>query len=689
MYDRTQGNAKNDSMTEDRTDVLLIGVLGVLAFLCTLIIILLCIVLYKRLGNRRCEGCRHRNHHTSCNLCSGHAAVSPNQQSPYWLWEEEPSTTRRRPGANTRFNPVYVPDEPERSTEVTGIQRNSNPRDEVMQPPYSQDEGRQPRFPRDEGRQPRYPEDEGRQPRFPNDEGRQPRYPEDEGRQPRWPEDEVRQPRYPQDGGRQPRCPQDEGRQHRYPQDEERQPDMDLSSVHSHNSAFSTAWMNIKKVVDRSVTAVVGDKLVVYITRRIGYNGGFLVLDNMGISVEVPPGAVNEGETKIITLLLNWDLTDNPFMQPNQALVSPVVFVGPHGIKLNKPCILSYMHCSFDTRHIQVMKSETDLFSQKKWEVMCTPNSKSEACVLTSSTCQLNIDTFTLYTCLQCPPEGELGRKWLQVAVFSEGIKQGIENQQIRVYFLNKTNCALQWAINNEAKYGSKLICPEKLFLLEGTEKDVFVVLKHLSRGWTMIDQTNSRLNRIQYLSIWHGLCPHVCVGFRRENPSMYEFSLYLDVQQDGRENESERIIAQIVQQEPENTAGVPRITPVPTNRTIPQCLRTRLQVLLDVSCPLARNWKGLAERLGYDAMIPMIESRTIGSSPTEMLLQVIEQKAHTLQDLQRFLGEMGRTDAVNAIQEYFEPPEEHNTTPLKPCREAVENENSAIVTSDHRLNDF
>ncbi|OWF34958.1 UNC5C-like protein [Mizuhopecten yessoensis] len=582
---------KDNSMMGEKGDLYLIGILATLAFLCTLIIVGLCVVICMRLGlgkKRRHITCRQHNRACNndqrlCNACNRHNCIEQSQH----------------PG-NPPYNEGYVPDVP-----------TNGPAEGI--------------------------------------------------------------------------CHQ---RFHNRPGDDS---SVDLDVIPGHSTDFRSSWMKMQKEVDRSITTMIGNKLVVYITRRVGYNGAFLALDNMGISIEVPQGAVNKGETKSITLLLNWDLGDNPSMQPNQALVSPVVFVGPHGIKLNKPCVLYYMHCSFDERHIQVMKSETDLFEQKNWQVMCKPNDKKSACVLTSSTCKLNIDTFTLYTCLQCPPDGQQGKKWLQVAVFSEGLKQDIEHQQIRVYFLNKTNCALQWAIHNEAQYGGKLICPEKLFLMSGTDKDVFVNLTYVSRGWTVVDQTRPERTRIPYLSIWHGQCPHVCLGFRRENQSMLEFNLNLEVRQDDRENESERIIAQIVQPEPERNSNnpIPASIITPMNRAIPQCLRTRLQVLLDVPCPLAKNWKGLAEKLGYDAMIPLIETRTIGTSPTEVLLQAMEQKAQTLRDLQRLLTEMGRADAVNAILEYLEPPDEPDTMVLKPCREAVENENYGYAASDQRQNEF
>ena len=195
----------------------------------------------------------------------------------------------------------------------------------------------------------------------------------------------------------------------------------------------------LMKVINRSIMQTVGSKLVVYITQEVGCDGGVLYLDNMGISLVVPTGAVPTGKTEIITLLLNWDLGDNPDMNQNQALVSPVVFVGPHGLRLNKPCILSYRHCAYDTRHIEVLKSETDLYGDKSWLPMGS-TSGSEGFNFTPDECRLQINTFTLYTCIQRPPEGQTAKKWLQLAVFAEPLRHTVDHVQVVEHNCNLDN---------------------------------------------------------------------------------------------------------------------------------------------------------------------------------------------------------------------------------------------------------
>jgi len=182
---------------------------------------------------------------------------------------------------------------------------------------------------------------------------------------------------------------------------------------------------------ERSSTRQVCGKQVVSVCHEVGPEGDLLILDNMGISLLVPPGAVNDGDRKLIALLLNWDLSDNPHMDTSESLVSPVVYVGPHNLDLARPCILKFKHCAFDIRQVKVMRSETEIDGVKEWQEMCDSDGRTDKCCLTADECQLVIDTFTLYTCIQAPLEDNPGRKWLQIAVFASPLKKNTDHHQV------------------------------------------------------------------------------------------------------------------------------------------------------------------------------------------------------------------------------------------------------------------
>ncbi|PVD32428.1 hypothetical protein C0Q70_07862 [Pomacea canaliculata] len=271
----------------------------------------------------------------------------------------------------------------------------------------------------------------------------------------------------------------------------------------------------------RSEKRTVAGKLVVSLARQVDHKGELLVLDNMGISLLVPPGAVARGRQQLVSLVLSWEFSDFPHMTNTQALVSPVVYCGPHGLRLDKPCVLSYKHCAFDPRMIQVVSSETELTEEKNWQVMCSAEDSSGKVSLTTDECQIHLQHFSLFACLQTPPEGSSGKKWLQIAAFCAPLHRSVHHYQVRVYFLNKTPCALQWAIQNEAKYGFRLACPEHTFLFDGCGDDVNLTVGYVSRGWCAVREAHHEADsddeeRVSFHAIWHGKCPHLAFCFKR-----------------------------------------------------------------------------------------------------------------------------------------------------------------------------
>lgn len=457
---------------------------------------------------------------------------------------------------------------------------------------------------------------------------------------------------------------------------------------------------------ERSKTITVQNKEVVFIARRVTEKGDNLVLDQMGISLFVPPGAVKSGEVKTIVLVLNWDLSDNPNMTEKQALVSPVVYVGPHDLKLEKQCTLSFKHCSFDPRQIKVLKSETELTEAKDWNEYCNSESDTGTCVITPDECKLQIDTFTLYTCVQSPNSTDDCRKWLQVAAFSSPLKSSVTHQQIRLYFLNKTPCALQWAIQNEAKFGGQMMGPEKVYLFYGNAQNMFITLRYLSEGWENADTEVEE--HIPYINIWHGKCPHISMCFKKKcYPRELSFKLF--IYQYLLENEGENFTAHITEDnknEPSKHEIVLKLPGRPNNLSdcgdlfrlhhdpqvhihfrsdersldldqvsvatkgyYPHDLKVNLKVLLDPSCPFDKNWRALAAALDKEGCIRYLETK---DSPTELLLTHAESRKISLETLADIMRSIQREDAAQLVKDYI--PQTGNKNAQNKGSRAVEN---------------
>ncbi|XP_050393689.1 UNC5C-like protein [Patella vulgata] len=432
---------------------------------------------------------------------------------------------------------------------------------------------------------------------------------------------------------------------------------------------------------ERSQIRTISNKLLVYITKEVGYVGATLFLDNMGISLVIPTGAIPRDEKQLIILVLNWDLSDNPYMTETQALVSPVVYCGPHGVKLQKPALLRYKHCAFDPRDITIMESQTELASTKKWDVCCKADEQDGKCQVSQDECQILIDHFTLFTSIQTPQSGD-GKKWLQVAVFASPLRQGMSHHQFRIYFLNKTPCALEWAKHNESRFSAELACPEKVFLLRGSREDVQLELQYLSRDWSVVD--NRSFEKVQFLKVWHGMCPYIAVCFARSEDlrqTPKEINLNFSLFQESFQNEADKIVIQMA----ESNVGIHQgfdevnISSKSNQRVcisvrkekvldvniegqrpgdylkqidleprfvIPWDLRRKLVQMLAPKSEVGKDWRDFGCELG------MCDIRFLDTlpCPTTTLLDLFETKYSSLVELHQMLEKMERYDASTAV---------------------------------------
>lgn len=472
-----------------------------------------------------------------------------------------------------------------------------------------------------------------------------------------------------------------------------------LLSTYNAGYPIGNCLKEIYQISERSITKQICNKLVVCVSHLVSDAGDTLILDNMGISLCIPPGAIESGKKQVISLVLNWDLSDNPLMTGNESLVSPLVYCGPHGLKLKRSCQLIFKHCAFNINELKILKSETEITGHKDWKQLKDKDysgNNNEQCQntfnITPNECQVNISSFTLFTAIMtiledCHDDNlPQSCKWLQLAAFSCPLNSNSSHYQIRIYFLNKTPCALQWAIQNEAKFGGVLCCPEKVFLFNGRKegghgKDMIVNTLYTSEGWEMIEDTDDDSNRIPFLYIWHGKCPYASLCFHRQLSSSKptkDLSLQFHIFQETLESAGEKLIVQNrvgpnIYDDSEHQCQKHKSPQIKIQvsvdgfkerrdifdianqlkcKKIPQDLRLKLKLLLDPSCLFDKNWKALASYLNYDSSIRYIEEK---DSPTDHLLDILEQKMCSLEKLQQILTEIGRIDAATEVKEFLE----------------------------------
>ena len=74
--------------------------------------------------------------------------------------------------------------------------------------------------------------------------------------------------------------------------------------------------------------------------------GARLSLPECGVSLTVPEGALVRGQEALVSLAVLTEDRARPRLAEGQTLLSGVVQVGPPGLLLNKPAVLSVRHCA-------------------------------------------------------------------------------------------------------------------------------------------------------------------------------------------------------------------------------------------------------------------------------------------------------------------------------------------------------
>ncbi|XP_037376784.1 UNC5C-like protein [Talpa occidentalis] len=410
------------------------------------------------------------------------------------------------------------------------------------------------------------------------------------------------------------------------------------------------------------------NKLLVFSAREVDHRGGCLILQDTGISLLIPPGAVAVGRQERVSLILVWDLSDAPSLSHAQGLVSPVVACGPHGASFLKPCTLTFKHCAQQPSQARTYSSNTTLLDAKAWK----PLGRSGAHT-SRDECRIQLSHFSLYTCVLEAPAGQEARKWLQLALFCSPLAPGQSHVQLRVYFLNNTPCALQWALTNEQPHGGRLRGPCQLFDFTGARGDQYLKLKYISDGWENVDDSSSQL--VPHLHIWHGKCPFRSFCFRRKAASenedcstlTNEIIVTMHTFQDGLETKYMEILRFQVSEEESWAVPPPVSQPASCNRLPPE-LFEQLQMLLEPNSISGNDWRRLASHLGLCGM--KIRFLSCQRSPAAAILELFEEQNGSLQELHYLMTMMERLDCASVIQNYLS-----GSSPAPVHRLALENQ--------------
>ncbi|XP_071495215.1 uncharacterized protein [Diadema antillarum] len=114
------------------------------------------------------------------------------------------------------------------------------------------------------------------------------------------------------------------------------------------------------------------------VEKRIDHNGGELWNETFGFSLSIPPGALAEGASEVITLTLLAEKADSLKLHKDDMIVSCGFKCSPAGLKFLKPVHLTIPHCAVLT---DPSKVDTTLYLSDGSGLMASQKTSSHSCV--------------------------------------------------------------------------------------------------------------------------------------------------------------------------------------------------------------------------------------------------------------------------------------------------------------------
>ncbi|XP_070543853.1 netrin receptor UNC5B-a-like isoform X2 [Ptychodera flava] len=387
------------------------------------------------------------------------------------------------------------------------------------------------------------------------------------------------------------------------------------------------------------------------------HNGGHLTLENYGISLFVPPGAIENGVSQAVSIELSYDKEHMPHLLAGEAVISPVVICRPKGLIFKESVILSYPHCGSGQHKIKHLVSDTDHSEPVYYRD--SSNDKDSISLVMGGMCLRVIDHFTLYASVA---EGLVTKAFMIFADLRN--KDGIT---LRIWIMNNTEDALKEVTNNHEfrKKGTELFGP-KPYTIDSTSGDVQIEFKGVVDGWSTpntlkvplkrllehpIDHEQIIISRKECLSAQSDIVSMMVCAYQLQNSNAESVNMpiYIDVSQ-GSQAKMER----------RSNYGTCTGTTEPLPAALPLGLCQRICLHMDPTLESGSDWRRLAEEIGLEMPdIQLLEENKVGKSPTGKLLNIWQSKRKGVeikyfQELRYLFHKIERYDVARYISKFI-----------------------------------
>ncbi|XP_022242663.1 netrin receptor UNC5B-like isoform X4 [Limulus polyphemus] len=414
-------------------------------------------------------------------------------------------------------------------------------------------------------------------------------------------------------------------------------------------------------------------------------DGGRVSLPHFGISVTVPNGAVKKGvkEKMYVTLLM--EDKDRPKLSDKQTVLSPVVQIGPPGISLQKPLVISFQHCANLAPckwNIGVYCSDTYSRDEENliWRQIVTLGQETVNtplyCHLEPQHCNIVTDHLARYVLVGESLPDQKAIKSLSLAAFAPSVHSSVD-YNIRLYCVENTSAALQGVVEVEKELGGKLLDAPKSMWFQDGGSNLCLCLEDIGPGWKC--KPGANYQEIPFQHVWSGRLNQLHCSFTLKHLDRSIQTIHYHILVYQRGVQAHRQLLQIntdlrgrISSGPAVSISAPLINSTvntvgetsllfPVNssaqefRISPKILK-KLCACFDPPNNKGNDWRRLAKELGVDRYLNYFATK---ASPTEHILDLWEAKhpeSTALTDLLNSCRVMGRYDASVVIEEEAGP---------------------------------
>ncbi|XP_035671252.1 netrin receptor UNC5C-like isoform X1 [Branchiostoma floridae] len=412
----------------------------------------------------------------------------------------------------------------------------------------------------------------------------------------------------------------------------------------------------------------------------IGAEGGRLAIQESGVSLLIPSGAITDGHTEDIFIAVLREEKDRPKMNAKQTLLGPVVAVGPHGLHFRKPVIVTFGHAAgLRERNweLTLLSSESHPNRSPSWQNLVLIGEETlnttAYCQVDERDCHVMVEHLSSRYALigQSAPATQAVKR-LRLAVIAAPL-QPSGDYNFRVYCVADNSDELEGVVQSEAMLGGQMLDTPKILPFKDNGRDLCLSIEETLPGWK--SRLGANFQEIPFHHVWGssqtGL--HCSFMMERTDPQIQMVTARIQVFQGSPEEERQslNITASVSREgrmpqttpslrhkrEPtllrsESDLAIPKAPQTPAEVfRLPPAVRASLRGCLDIPNVKGNDWRGLAKRLQVDRYINYFATKP---SPTDHILDLWEARNRddrAIEELILVLKDMGRSDACLLIE--------------------------------------